>query len=86
MAHDYLTGEEVEVTLAGERDEPGLRAMLRVIGRRFIPGLVLRFVEGGSADWKTVEGKATACVCARGACRPPVNGLEELERLLDEVV
>ena len=42
-------------------------AMLRVIGRRFIPNLVLRYTEDNSL---AVEAR----VCAAGACRPPVDG------------
>jgi hypothetical protein len=84
MAYDYLLGPTVEISLAGDRDDPEMLAMLRVIGRRFIPGLVLRHA-GGDPLFLELEGRATAYVCANEACRPPVTGAESLDRLLDEV-
>ena len=81
-AADYHTGPEVMVTLAGEGEELG--AMLRVIHRHFIPGLAIR--AGDAANGFVAAGNtATAWVCARGACRPPVTGAEALGRLLDEL-
>jgi uncharacterized protein YyaL (SSP411 family) len=78
----YHTGPEVTVTLAGKREE--ITELLRVIHRRFIPGLAVR--TGSSAEGFTPGGgAATAWVCAGGACRPPVSGAESLGRLLDEL-
>ncbi|RII25819.1 MAG: thioredoxin domain-containing protein [Geobacter sp.] len=85
MAYDYLLGPAVEITLAGDRGDPEMLAMLRVIGRRFIPRLVLRHAEG-DPSFRELDGRATAYVCAKEACRPPVAGAEALGVLLDEVV
>jgi uncharacterized protein YyaL (SSP411 family) len=84
-ALDFFLGPDVEITLIGVRDEPGVRELLNVIHRYFIPGLVLRFKGDGKA-YPMVGGIPTAYVCARGACRPPVNDAAQLEQLLSEVV
>ncbi len=84
-ALDFFLGPDVEITLIGDRDKPGVRELLNVIHRYFIPGLVLRF-KGGGDVYPMVGGLPTAYVCARGACRPPVNDAAQLEQLLSEVV
>jgi uncharacterized protein len=83
-ALDYFTGPPVEVTLVGRRGAPETAEMLRVIGLRFIPHLVLRHGGEGEGEMKTIDGRATAYVCAKGACRPPVTAAGELGKLLDE--
>lgn len=77
-ALDYLEGPETEVTIEGRLDDPETGEMLRAVRRRFIPGLVLRFSEGGDG--------ARVRICAKSACRPPVSRLDALEALLDDVV
>ena len=78
-AYDFLLGPEVEITLVGTAEGEETRRMLRAVKGRFIPNLVVRHEEG--------EGPGTvARVCAKGACRPPVIGVDDLERLLDEVL
>jgi uncharacterized protein YyaL (SSP411 family) len=77
---DYLNAPEIEVTLAGKHDSPETVEMLREVRRRFIPGLVLRFV----AEERT--GGTEARICASGTCRRPVTGVRDLKALLDELV
>ncbi|HEX8961038.1 MAG TPA: thioredoxin domain-containing protein, partial [Geobacteraceae bacterium] len=77
-AFDVFSGPAVEVTLAGPLDKDETRRMLLTVKGRFIPNLVVMHEVG--------EGPAVAQVCAKGACRPPVQTAEELERLLDEVL
>ncbi len=81
-AVENLASSAVEVTIAGRLDIPEAAAMLRAVGGRFLPNLVLRRAgEGG----QTVADKAAAFVCAGGACRPPVSEAGLLAKLLDEV-
>jgi uncharacterized protein YyaL (SSP411 family) len=77
-AWEMLDEPPVEVTLAGRRDTPEITAMLRALGRRFIPNLVLRFEDSD-------DGAPEARVCAKGACLPPAASAAELEKLLDDV-
>lgn len=85
-ALDFFLGPDVDITLVGGREEPGVRELLRIIHRHFIPNLVLRFKdEGETGAYRMVGGRPTAYVCARGACRPPVSDAAEFEQLLGEV-
>jgi uncharacterized protein len=78
-AYDFLLGPEVEIVLAGPAEAEETRRMLRAVKGRFIPNLVLRHEEG--------NGPGTiARVCAKGACRPPARTVEELQRILEEVL
>jgi uncharacterized protein YyaL (SSP411 family) len=85
-ALDFFLGPDVDITLVGDREDPGARELLHVIHRHFIPNLVLRFrEEGGDAAYSMVGGRPTAYVCAKGACHPPVSDAAGLEQLLGEV-
>ena len=84
-AVDLLNGPPVEITLTGRRDAPETAAMLRTIGRRFIPGLVLRFEQEERDPAVAGDDAAIARVCAEGACYPRVNGAPGLEKLLDAI-
>ena len=83
-ALDYLQGPSVEITLAGEPGTQNTGAMLGALGRRFLPGLVLRQATE-SGEFPTIDDRTTAYVCAAGACRPPIDNLVDLETLLDEI-
>jgi uncharacterized protein YyaL (SSP411 family) len=85
-ALDFFLGPDVDITLVGDREEPGVGELLRVIHRHYIPNLVLRFQdEGGGGAYGMIGGRPTAHVCATGACHPPVNDATGLEQLLREV-
>jgi uncharacterized protein YyaL (SSP411 family) len=80
-ALDNIAAPSTEVTLAGKREAPETTAMLRTIGGRFIPNLVLRHAgERG----QPIADKPVAFICSGGACRPPVYDAESLGKLLDE--
>jgi uncharacterized protein YyaL (SSP411 family) len=79
-ALDFQTHDGIEIDLTGKPGSPALVGLLRAIHRRYLPGLTLRFSDGDEAERTTVS------VCASGACRPPVDSVDELERLLDDVV
>lgn len=85
IALDYFTAPQVEITINGRLDDPETIAMLRVVGRRFIPHLVLRHTEKGE-DLKTLGGNGTAWLCAAGGCRLPLADAQALGRLLDELL
>ncbi len=78
-AVELLEQEGIMVELTGERGSIATAEMLRVIHRRYLPGLTLRF--------RPREGvmRTTVSLCATGACRPPVESLEGLEELLERL-
>ena len=76
-AFDFSLGPQLELHLSGgSAEERGV--ILRAVGRRFIPGLV---VMDGEA-----KGPLRFGICADGSCRPPLAGVDELMRLLDEML
>ncbi len=81
-ALDFLQGPPVDITLAGGRGGGEIREMLACIHGRFIPNLTLRG-EVACADEEAEHVRATAHVCAGGACRPPVTTVAALGELLD---
>jgi uncharacterized protein YyaL (SSP411 family) len=76
-AFDFTLEPRLELHLSGgsaaERE-----AILRAVGRRFIPGLVV-------LDGET-EGPLRLGICTNGTCRPPLSGVDELMQLLDELL
>jgi uncharacterized protein YyaL (SSP411 family) len=85
VALDYFTSPQVEITLTGSHVDPENIEMLRVIGRHFIPHLVLRHAE----EWeepKALGGKNPAWLCTAGTCRPPVADAPTMGKLLDELL
>jgi uncharacterized protein YyaL (SSP411 family) len=84
IAFDYSLGPGVDITLAYSKRDSELTSMLRLIGKKHIPNLVLRFVEGAdeASGYRASGGKTTAYVCAAGACSPPAVGPKELEQTL----
>jgi hypothetical protein len=76
-AFDFTLEPRLELHLSGgsaaERE-----AILRAVGQRFIPGLVV-------LDGET-EGPLRLGICANGTCRPPLSGVDELMQLLDELL
>lgn len=85
-ALDFYLGPDVEITLVGDRDNADTKEMLSAINTKYLPGLILRFKEDGELDsFRTIDGRTTAYICAKRACRPPVNDLAGLEQLLGEI-
>jgi len=95
LALDLAVGPNREVTLAGDREDEALAAMVRQVGSRYLPRTVVAVNHTGEAgdairklvpflvEQKPVEGRATAYVCENYACRAPVTTVEELRRTLE---
>jgi uncharacterized protein len=76
-AEDSLEGGGVTIALAGSRESMEIQKMLQVVGKRFIPNLVLTFRDNAGLA-------AEARVCTATACLSPTAQPEDLGRLLDE--
>ena len=83
-AVDLYTGDPIEVVIVGEPGRPDTDALLRAHRDTYVPNGVL-IVTPGDEDGppllqgKTrVDGRATAYVCHRGACRAPTTDPAEL--------
>lgn len=96
LAWDHITSKRREIVIAGQREAPDTKAMLKLIHSQFLPNTVLSWVpeEGPNKELenllkptkgkKSKEGKATAYVCQNYACRYPVTTIQELKKQLKE--
>ncbi|MEC7641084.1 MAG: thioredoxin domain-containing protein [Nitrospinota bacterium] len=91
--HLYLGGLK-EVAVVGRRDDPSTKEMLTFIRKGFFPQAVFAFAYEDEIETlgkevpllsgrKLMDRKATAYVCRRGTCLPPVTSLRDLQKLLD---
>ncbi len=83
-----------QIVIAGDRDAPDTRALLRAVHERFIPGKILLLADGGAGQEAAalqndfigtvvrIEGKATAYVCEDYNCRLPTSDPARLAELL----
>jgi uncharacterized protein len=82
-----------EVAVVGERDREDTRALLGVLARRYLPNTLLAGAEPAEVEAAAalipllegrtaLDGRATAYVCERFACRMPVTEPDALEREL----
>jgi uncharacterized protein YyaL (SSP411 family) len=93
-ALDWALGPVREIVIAGPPDRADTRALLEVVGRRYLPNKVLLLADGGErqaalARWlpfvaalKPIDGRAAAYVCVNQTCRQPVTEPAELAQLL----
>jgi uncharacterized protein YyaL (SSP411 family) len=92
---DLAFGPSHEVVIAGKRDAPDTRAMVNVLQKGFIPGMVVLFRPVEESDPELIklapyiepmvpiEGKATAYVCSNHSCERPTTNPEKMRALLD---
>ncbi len=81
-ALDFALATPQEVALAGEPDAPEIAALVTVLRRRFRPNIVIALRQPGASEddqpallrgRDQIDGRATAYVCERYACKLPVT-------------
>jgi uncharacterized protein YyaL (SSP411 family) len=87
----HARGPGVQVVIAGERGDPGVAELAKVVHQRFLPARALIFADAEtrartSLPWiaamDTIDGKAAAYVCRDHACdRPTADPAELAEKL-----
>jgi len=95
IALDFMYGPSKEVIVAGIPNAEDTRNMLKALRRRYTPHSVVlsssiahekpgetRYMNR-LANYKAIDGKATAYVCQNRVCKQPTNKLDELLRMLD---
>ena len=86
QAVDFFSGEGQEIVLVGDPSEPDTRALMTVVHNTYLPNKVL--ITSGETDLpllkdrERIDGKPTAFVCRRGACKLPVTSVEALKQQL----
>lgn len=94
-ALDFSLSTSRQIIIAGARDAPDTRALLRLVNERFIPNRILLLADGAAGQrqlalWNPfiesvspIHGKATAYICENFVCKLPASDLETVRRLLD---
>ena len=95
-ALDSLLNPPKEIVIAGQRDAGDTRALLRAIHAIYLPGKVILLLDGGEGQRELAQrlpflatvgmqdGKATAYLCANGACQLPTTDPAALAELLQD--
>ena len=92
-AVDFKVGPSFEVVMVGEPDAHDTIKMLNALNEHYLPNKVLILKDSnnpGDADSiaesieykKSIDGKATAHVCAAGSCKIPTTSVDEMLTLM----
>ena len=92
-ALERLVRPPIEVAVVGEPDDPARGALVDVLRRRLLPASVgspphpvpAPSSRRSSPSGPRVDGRATAYVCERFACRLPVTDADALRAQIDDV-
>jgi uncharacterized protein len=91
---DYSLGKPRQIVVAGKKDAPETKALLKEVHRHFLPKTILLLADGGEGQkylgekneairaMSLVEGKSAAYVCENFTCKAPVTDPEQLSELL----
>jgi hypothetical protein len=94
VALDFSLQKPKQIVIAGKRQAPETKAMLRAVHERFIAARILILADGGPGqaelakrlpflqDIAMKDGKATAHVCINYTCQLPTTDVEELKKQL----
>lgn len=82
VAHAFALARPREIVLAGPREDPGMRALVAAIRRRFLPNAVVMMASEAAHPMSAIEGRPTAYVCENYACKLPVSEVAQLDELL----
>jgi len=94
VALDYSLSKPRQIVIAGKKDTPETKALLKEVHRHFLPKTILLLADGGEGQkylgekneairaMSLVEGKPAAYVCENFTCKAPVTDPKELAKLL----
>ncbi|MFW5986667.1 MAG: thioredoxin domain-containing protein [Methanohalophilus sp.] len=93
MLTGFMLGEATIVVIVTDSEQIGLKEMMDVVRKNYLPQTIFLLKNPGSArdlariapytlDMNVKEGRTTAYVCKGQSCTPPVNDSRELESLL----
>ena len=92
VAYEFSLSKPKQIILAGDREAPETREMLRVLGTHFVPGRIVMLVNESSRHklagylpvietMMRINGKTTAYVCEDYACKLPTADPAEFAKL-----
>ena len=94
VALDYLLSKPRQIVIAGRKDAPETKILVREVNRHFLPKTVLCLADGAENQkylggqneairgMSPIEGKPAAYVCENFTCKAPVTDPKELAELL----
>jgi uncharacterized protein len=96
VALDYSLSKPRQIVIAGKKDTPETKVLLKEVHRHFLPKTILLLADGGEGQkylgekneairaMSMVEGKPAAYVCENFTCKAPVTDLEALTDVLSK--
>jgi uncharacterized protein YyaL (SSP411 family) len=96
VALDFSLSKPRQIVIAGKKDAPGTKALLKEVHRHFLPKTILLLADGSDGQkflgekneairaMSMVEGKPVAYVCENFTCKAPVTEPKQLAKLLVE--
>jgi uncharacterized protein YyaL (SSP411 family) len=94
VAIDYSLIKPRQIVIAGKKDSPGTKAILREVHRHFLSDTILLLADGAEGQkylgdkneairaMSMVDGKPAAYVCENFTCKAPVTDPKALSELL----
>jgi len=94
VALDYSLSKPRQIVIAGKRDAPETKALLKEVHRHFLPKTILLLADGAEGQkylgeknealrgMSMVDGKPAAYVCENFTCKAPVTDAKGLAELL----
>jgi len=94
VALDYSLSKPRQIVIAGRKDAPETKTLLREVNTHFLPKTVLCLADGAEGQkylgeqneavraMSPIDGKPAAYVCENFTCKAPVTDPRELAALL----
>jgi uncharacterized protein YyaL (SSP411 family) len=94
VALDYSLSKPRQIVIAGKKDAPETKALLKEVHRHFLPKTILVLADGADGQkylsekneairaMTPVDGKSAAYVCENFTCKAPVTDPKQLTELL----
>jgi uncharacterized protein YyaL (SSP411 family) len=95
-AFDFLIGPPFEIIIVGKSSDD-ISKIQKLLNSKFIPNKILLYKPTDREDeinliapflthYKEIDGKTTIYICKNYECKQPVTSVEEMMRLIDEVI
>ena len=96
VALDYDLSKPRQIVIAGSKDAPETKALLKEVNRHFLPKTILVLADGAEGQkylgdkneairaMSPIDKKSAAYVCENFACKAPVNDPKQLVELLSK--
>jgi uncharacterized protein YyaL (SSP411 family) len=94
VAVENSLGKPRQIVIAGKKDSPETKTLLKEVHRHFLPNTIVILADGGEGQkylgernkaipaMSLVGGKPAAYVCENFTCKAPVTDLKQLRDLL----